>query len=275
MTGSTDKVRTQERAPVTSDWPFWLNLKYSGSMGMDAYKLDLAYIHNVGFGSFAERAAPGLLKLLRHRGVSSGLVIDLGCGGGLWARRLANAGYRVLGIDFSRHMIALARQRVPEGTFRTGSFLDAGFPLCAAITALGEPLNYLFDQRNGRVSLRRLFQRAHRALQPGGLLIFDVAEPGRARTWDRRFWQGRDWACLTEFEHDRLRDRLTRRITAFRKVGRLYRRSEETHVQQLYRGTQLANDLREIGFRVRTVRSYGKLRFPKSHVGLIAQKPSS
>jgi hypothetical protein len=65
---------------------------------------------------------------------------------------------------------------------------------------------------------------------------------------------------------------LTRRITTFRKVGPHYRRAEETHVQQLYRGSELAGDLRKIGFRVRIVRAYGELPFLKAHVGLIARK---
>ena len=170
-------------------------------------------------------------------------------------------------------MIALARKRVPQGTFRTASFLDVDFPPSAAITALGECFNYTFDNRNSRSSLSRLFRRAFRALRPGGLLVFDVAEPGRAEGSDRRFWQGRDWACLTEYVHDQRRNRLTRQITTFRKVGRQYRRAEETHVQQLYEGPQLAGDLREIGFRVRTARGYGDFRFPKGLVGLIARKP--
>jgi len=242
-------------------------------MSAPAYNRDLAYIHNVGFRSFAKRSAPGLLGILRRNGICSGLVVDLGCGGGLWARQLADAGYGVLGIDLSPHMIALARRQVPEGTFRTASFLDGNLPPCAAITSLGECLNYLFDQRNGRSSLRRLFREAHQALLSGGLLIFDVAEPGRARGSHRRFWEGGDWACLVEFEHDPRRNRLTRQITTFRKVGPHYRRAEETHVQQLYEGSQLAEDLREIGFRVRTVRGYGKLRFLKGQVGLIARKP--
>lgn len=242
-------------------------------MRLPAYKRDLAYVHDVGFGSFAERAAPGVLNILRRSGISKGLVIDLGCGSGLWARRLVDAGYRVLGIDLSPHMIAIARQRVPECIFRRASFLDIDFPPCASITSLGECFNYLFDDRNRRSSLGRLFRRAYRALQSGGLLVFDVAEPGRAEGSDRRFWEGRDWACLVEYKHDQRRNLLTRRITTFRKVGRQYRRAEETHVQQLYSGSQLADDLREIGFRVRTVRGYGKLRFLKAHVGLVARKP--
>ncbi len=218
-------------------------------MSMRAYSQDLAYVHNVGFGSFAEQSAPGVLNILRRRGISSGLVIDLGCGGGLWARRLVDAGYGVLGIDVSPHMIAMARRRVPEATFRTASFLDGNLPPCSAITALGECFNYLFDVRNRRSSLRRLFRQAYRALQPSGLFVFVVAEPGRAEGPDRRFWEGRDWACLVEYNHDRRRDRLTRRITTFRKVGRQYRRAEETHVQQLYAGSELASDLRAFSFR--------------------------
>jgi SAM-dependent methyltransferase len=238
------------------------------------YKRDVAYIHNKGFGAFAEGSAPGILHHLREAGIYSGLVVDLGCGGGLWARRLIEAGYHVCGTDLSPDMIALARKRVPEAAFRAGSFLDVDFPDCAAITALGECLNYACDTRNSRTALSQLFRRAYRALRPGGLLVFDVAEPGRAQGSSRSFWAGPDWACLVEYVHDKPRQLLTRQITAFRKVGQHYRRTEETHVQQLYRASQLAGDLRKIGFRVRTVRGYGDFRFPKALAGLIARKPA-
>jgi SAM-dependent methyltransferase len=211
--------------------------------------------------------------MLQQSGISSGLVVDLGCGGGLWARRLTDASYRVLGIDLSPDMIALARKRAPEASFRAGSFLDLDFPDCVAITALGECFNYTFDRRNSRSSLSRLFRRAFHALRPGGLLVFDVAEPGRARGSSRCFWEGPDWACLTEFVLDEPRHRLTRRVTTFRKVGRHYRRAQETHVQQLYRVSELASDLRKIGFRVRMARGYGDFRFAKAQAALIARKP--
>ena len=237
-----------------------------------AYKQDLAYVHDVGFGTFAKRSASGVLHILRAAGIHGGLVVDLGCGSGLWARCLADAGYRVLGIDLSPDMISLARKRVPEGSFRAGSFLDVDFPDCDAITALGEGFNYTFDKRNSRASLSVLFRRAFRALRPGGLLVFDVAEPGRNRGSNRSFWQGPDWACLTEFVQDERRHLLTRLVTTFRKVGKHYRRAQETHVQQLYNASQLASDLRKIGFTVRLVRGYGDLRFAKAHAGLIARK---
>src|SRR5689334_25411549 len=90
----------------------------------DAYQDDLAYVHDVGFGDFARSAAPGLLTILSQAGITSGLVIDLGCGSGIWARELSAAGYDVLGIDISPAMIALAQTRVPQGEFRAASFLE-------------------------------------------------------------------------------------------------------------------------------------------------------
>lgn len=75
------------------------------------YKPDLAYIHDVGFRDYALNAAPGILEILKQRGIQSDLVVDLGCGSGVSAQLLIDAGYRVLGIDISEAMIAIARQR--------------------------------------------------------------------------------------------------------------------------------------------------------------------
>ena len=60
-----------------------------------AYDNDLAYVHDVGFTDFAKESAPGLLKILRSAGVRERLVVDLGCGSGVWAQELVNAGYDV------------------------------------------------------------------------------------------------------------------------------------------------------------------------------------
>jgi hypothetical protein len=44
----------------------------------NAYRDDLAYIHDVGYGDFVRNAAPALLDMLRQHGIDRGLVIDLG-----------------------------------------------------------------------------------------------------------------------------------------------------------------------------------------------------
>jgi SAM-dependent methyltransferase len=239
----------------------------------DAYEIDLTYIHDRGFGAFARGSAPGLLNLLLQNGVSDGRVVDLGCGSGIWARELADSGYEVTGVDLSPHMIKLAHQRVPEAHFHVESFLQFQFPACRAVTALGEVFNYLFDPANSLRSLRRVCKRVFDALKPKGILVFDIAEPGRSRGLTKAFKEGEDWACMVEYHHDVSTQLLIRRIVTFRRVGDAYRRHDETHRQQLYKGTSIAQMLRDIGFRVRLMRSYGEYPLPKKVVGLLARKP--
>jgi SAM-dependent methyltransferase len=238
------------------------------------YREDLAYIHDVGFGTFAKNAAPALLKMLRQRGIVGGLVVDLGCGSGIWARELCDAGYDVLGVDQSPAMLAIASKRAPKAEFRRDSFLSARLPLCVAVTAVGECFNYVFDRRNTLPRLRRLFHRIHGALVPGGIFIFDVAGPGRvpAPGIQRKWWESKDWAVLVEIEEDRQQKILTRRITSFRKLGTLYRRDNEVHQQRLFAPPDVARQLQDSGFRVRVLRGYGELRFPPGHCGFLALK---
>ena len=88
------------------------------------YREDLSFVHDAGFGGFARAAAPHLLDLLRRRGIESGAVVDLGCGSGIWARELVDAGYEALGIDASAAMVRLARRRAPAARFRPRLALD-------------------------------------------------------------------------------------------------------------------------------------------------------
>ena len=240
---------------------------------MDAYKDDLAYIHDAGFGDFAKNSAPGLLEIFRQNAITKGLVVDLGCGSGIWARELSRAGYNVLGIDISPAMIEIARKRVPSAQFQTGSLLKIRIPKCDAVTSLGECLNYLFDRGNTIAQLGRLFDRVYAALKPGGVFVFDIAEPGRGKGPRQKHREGKDWAVLVEVDEDPRTNLLTRRITSFRKVGELYRRAEETHRLQLYHRSEVANQLRETGFQVKTLSGYGRQPMIEGCVGFVARKP--
>ena len=238
-----------------------------------AYEEDLAYIHDVGFGDFARKSAPGLLAILRQRGIENGRVIDLGCGSGIWARALVDAGYQVTGVDLSAAMIGIARKRVPEAEFQIESFLSVSLPRCGCVTARGEVLNYLSDRKNNRAALRRLFRRVFTALRPDGLFICDLAGQRRHRGSRQRFFDGDGWTTLIEFQHDSQRNRLMRRIITFRKVGKSYRCREETHVLQLYPARDIAVMLRQAGFRVRIVRGYGDFPLFPDTAGFVARKP--
>ncbi len=246
--------------------------------GVKAYRSDLAYIHDAGFGDVARQAAPVLLEALRQRGIDRGLVIDLGCGSGILSQDIAAAGYDVLGIDISEAMIAIARERVPQGRFLVESLLQAELPPCVAVAAVGEAFNYLFDTGNTGRALGKLFWRIHDALEPGGLLLFDVAEPGRVAGAgpQRKHVEGEGWAVLVTLEEDPRRRLLTREITTFRKVEDqgedLYRRDHEVHRQRLLPRAEVTAQLRSLGFRVRTLAGYGPQRFARGHVGLLARK---
>jgi SAM-dependent methyltransferase len=237
-----------------------------------AYGEDLAYIHDRGYVGFAEGLAPGLLSTFKAAGLTKGTVVDLGCGSGIWAERLVDAGYAAVGVDISSAMIELARARVPLATFHIGSFVDFEMPDCSAVTALGEVVCYLFDASNGGPALRNLFAQVHRALIPGGLLIFDVAEVGLGRERPPAATEGDDWACFVRYEYEELHDVLTRRITTFRKVGEHYRRDFETHCQQLYEPAAVAAWLRETGFEVEIVNQFGGFPLLPQRSGFIAHK---
>ena len=96
-----------------------------------AYGEDLAYIHHVGFGFFAESQAPKLVTLLRAHQART--VVELGCGSGIVAKVLTRAGFDVTGIDQSRAMIRLAKKNAPKAKLRVGSFTTRpprAEPLC-------------------------------------------------------------------------------------------------------------------------------------------------
>jgi SAM-dependent methyltransferase len=241
----------------------------------DAYRENLAFIHDAGFSKHAHEAGQVLLRALAASGLKRGLVIDLGCGSGVLADELSSAGYDVLGIDISPAMIELARQRVPRAQFRVASLLEAELPPCVAVTAIGECLNYLFDRSHSIAKLRRLCRRIYKALAPRGLFLFDIAEPGRVPRGGPRqaYFEGDGWTVLVTSQEDRGRRLLTRRITSFRRVGTLYRRDEEVHQQRLLTRSELATQLRGTGFRVRVLRRYGAQPFAPARVGIMARKP--
>jgi SAM-dependent methyltransferase len=238
------------------------------------YAEDLAYVHDAGFGDQAEAAAEQLLELLATRGVESGTIIDLGCGGGIAAARVAAAGFDVFGIDSSPACIELARRRVPDGTFHVGSFIDAPLPNAVAVLAVGEVLGYLSDSRNGPRALPGVLARVHDAVEPEGIFLFDLSGPGRVGAEKMRTWHaGDDWALMVEAEEDTRAGTLTRQITSFRQTGDGYRRAEETHVLRLYAPNGVVASLHAAGFRARILRGYGGEEFARGHRAFLARRP--
>jgi SAM-dependent methyltransferase len=238
------------------------------------YKNDLACIHDAGFGDPALRWAPVLLSLLRKKRITRGLIVDLGCGSGLLAEKLVAAGYDVLGIDSSPAFLAIARERVPSARFKARSVFQTPIPRCSAVVSTGEVFNYLFDTSNNRNGLEALFGRIYSALEPGGVLAFDLADPGQVPPGVvvRNFTEGDGWIVLVEKKEDHRSQILTRRIITFMKVGKRWRRGEEIHRQRLYKRTEVQGLLKAAGFLAHAWSGRKSPWLPGGHTAFIAEK---
>ena len=240
---------------------------------MSGYRDDLAYIHDAGFGDHARAAATVVVEDLRRRRCGSGLIVDLGCGSGIVSQTLVQAGYQVHGIDLSPAMIALCRERIPEGRFEVGSILSATIPPAVAIVLVGEICNYLFDETHSLDRLGDVFCRAFAALPPGGLLLLDAAEAGRVQGGGptKSFVEADDWAVLVESEE--IGDLLTRRITSFRRIGESFRRDREVHRLRLIPRAEMSRRLFDAGFEVEVVTAFGNRPLGRGWAGYLARKP--
>jgi SAM-dependent methyltransferase len=116
-------------------------------------------------------------------------VLDLGCGPGLYATRLARAGMRVTGVDTSHRSIAyataFAQVKGLDIIYRYENYLELRDENLydTALLIYGDfcPLNP--EQRS------TLLRNVHRALKPGGRFVLDVTTPEhRKRTGNRNRW---------------------------------------------------------------------------------------
>ncbi len=224
------------------------------------YGPEQAAIHHARFGDLARNAAEVVLAELTTAGLRTGPVVDLGCGSGIFARIVSDAGYQVVGVDMSAAMIELARANAPGASLTVGSVHDVDLPerVCA-VTALGEVLNYATDTRAGLDAVAHLAARVREALVPGGLFMFDVSTPGRGGPAGRteRFHDDDDraWALgMHAVEHNGV---LERAISTFVRDGSAYRRVDEHHVLRLYEVDAVMQVLETAGFDVEVRDGYG------------------
>lgn len=132
-------------------------------------------------------------------------VLDLGCGPGLVATRLARLGCEVTGLDLSRSSLAYARAAAERDglaiEYRRADFLElddvARYDL--VLQSYGEISTFAPAVRDD------LLARVRRALAPGGAFVFDastpVLHPPTGRRWeasDGGFWRPGPHVVLEE-----------------------------------------------------------------------------
>jgi len=95
-------------------------------------------------------------------------VLDIGCGSGVFAEMAALRGAKISGLDAAEPLLAIARQRVPEGDFRRGDMEELPFA------------NQTFDVITGFNSFQyaanpaNALKEARRVARKGGSLIIAV-----------------------------------------------------------------------------------------------------
>lgn len=100
----------QVGCPDTSD----LTADFYNALGADYEK---AFGHNEGLARFIQK----FLTFFKP----SSKVLDMGCGtGSPVARKIAEQGHHVRGIDIASSMIELSRKAVPSGTFEVANMLE-------------------------------------------------------------------------------------------------------------------------------------------------------
>jgi 2-polyprenyl-3-methyl-5-hydroxy-6-metoxy-1,4-benzoquinol methylase len=107
---------------------------------------------------------PGILRAVPER---CGDALDVGCGDGLLARKLAERAKRVTGIDKSPEMIACACNLAagyPDLTFVEGDFLTADLPAAGYDFICSVTTIHHMDFEAALIRMREL-------LRPGGTLM--------------------------------------------------------------------------------------------------------
>lgn len=205
-------------------------------------------------------------------------ILDLGCGPGLYANRLARAGHTCTGIDFSPASVAYARETAaPKTTFIEGDLRSTPFGDGYDLIML------LFGEFNvfRPADVREILRRAASALAPGGRLLLEVsthasikAIGNAAGAWDTRhagLWSDRPYLCLEEsFWDEAAQAATTRYYVVDIETGAVQRwaSSYQAYTEEAYRAV-----LAEAGFtRVTLLDRLGGAPQQEGFVAVIAER---
>jgi 2-polyprenyl-6-hydroxyphenyl methylase/3-demethylubiquinone-9 3-methyltransferase len=110
-------------------------------------------------------------RLVPPAATSGKVLVDVGCGGGLFAPHAARLGYRHVGIDITGSALRVAAEHGTH-TLRANVLALPLADACADVVVAGEILEHVVD-------MRACAKEACRVLRPGGTLVLDTI----AATW--------------------------------------------------------------------------------------------
>ena len=205
-------------------------------------------------------------EILKKENVQPKSAADLACGTGSVTVLLAQRGIPVTGVDLSEEMLTVAQQKaqglaVPPVFVRQNlRELHLPWGVDLAVCAL-DSLDYITNPADCEAAIRRVYK----ALNPGGIFIFDVNTPEKLRAMDGQVFldEDDDVYCVWRGEFNAQTNICTYGMDLFQREGRMWRRSFEEHSEYAYSREQLTGYLKAAGFS--HIRVYGDriLEVPK------------
>lgn len=179
-------------------------------------------------------------------------LLELGCGTGEIAVRLAKAGYDVTGVDLSEEMLTVGMEKamtnkIPVQFVKQNIVELEGFAHLDVIVSYLDVMNYITNAHD----LERVFEHVYESLSPNGLFIFDVHDDQFVET-DRigqTFVEHTDnvtyiWECDSDQQ-----GRMTHYLTFFiRQPDGSYEKFTETHQQHVLAREYYEQLLKKVGF---------------------------
>ena len=196
--------------------------------------------------------------LLGREGVRPRTAVDLACGTGSVTAILAREGLRVIGVDMSEEMLTQAAAKTagldPAPIFVRQKLQNLTLPrgVDLAVCAL-DSLDYITEPKECARAIRRVY----RALNPGGMFIFDVNTPEKLRAMDGQVFldEDQDVYCVWRGEFDDNTNICSYGMDLFIREGKHWLRSFEEHREYAYSREQLTVFLKDAGFT--RIRVYG------------------
>ena len=218
---------------------------------MDAYKNLAASYDRLTNDVDYEATVEFYMEILRREGITPRTVVDLACGTGSVTEILARKGYRVTGVDMSEEMLTEAAMKTmdmeqpPMYSCQLLQNLRLPRGVDMAVCAL-DSLDYILDPDDCKEAIRR----SYKALNPGGIFIFDVNTPEKLRAMDDQVFldEDDDVYCVWRGEFDEETNICSYGMDLFQREGNMWRRSFEEHREYAYSQEQLTGFLKDAGF---------------------------
>ena len=231
---------------------------------MDAYR-DLAVSYDRLTNDVDYAAVVAFYRqILENEGLQPKTAVDLACGTGSVSVLLAQMGLQVTAVDMSEDMLAVAFSKAQmlenPPLFICQKLQELQLPrgVDLAVCAL-DSMDYITNPADCAEAIRRVYK----ALNPGGIFIFDVNTPEKLKAMDGQVFldEDDDVYCVWRGEFDENTNICSYGMDLFQRQGNLWHRSFEEHREYAYSSEQLVEFLKKAGFT--NIRVYGDRRLEK------------